>query len=102
MKVLPKRLKEYHAAIKNTAENCAIFRLLTALFAEIITIMGATAYAVYQTMCVGVQNGGMSVGDCIVVIGSIGSISFCLNALVQVFAEFGEHALYLEDVRAFF
>lgn len=93
--------KEYRAAIKKYGRKRAIFGYLQRFFAEIVTIMGATAYAVYQTMCVGVQNGGMSVGDCIVVIGSIGSISFCLNALVQVFAEFGEHALYLEDVRAF-
>lgn len=43
----------------------------------------------------------MLIGDCIVVIGGIGTISFCLNNLVQNFAEFGEHSLFLEDVRAF-
>ena len=52
-------------------------------------------------MCIGSANGGMSIGDCIVVIGSIGTISYCLNNLVQNFAEFGEHALFLEDVRYF-
>ena len=52
-------------------------------------------------MCIGEANGGMSVGDCIVVLGSIGTISYCLNNLVQNFAEFGEHALYLDDVRYF-
>lgn len=64
---------------------------------EVVTILGATLYAVWKTMSVG----SMSVGDCIVVLGSIGTISHCLTALVQNFAEFGEHALFLDDVRFF-
>ena len=68
---------------------------------DVVTVLGATLYAVWSTMCVGASNGGMSVGDCIVVIGSIGVISSCLNDLVQNLAEFGEHAMFLEDVRYF-
>jgi len=64
---------------------------------EVVTILGATLYAVFKTLSVG----SMSIGDCIVVLGSIGTISYCLNALVQNFAEFGEHALFLDDVRFF-
>ena len=66
-----------------------------------MTILGATLYSVWSAMVVGSANGGMSVGDCIVVIGSIGTISYCLNNLVQNLAEFGEHALFLSDVRYF-
>jgi ATP-binding cassette subfamily B protein len=43
----------------------------------------------------------MQVGDCLVVLSSIGTISYMLSDLVQNFAEFGEHALFLEDVRFF-
>ncbi len=64
---------------------------------DVITVLGATLYAVWRTMAVG----DMSVGDCIVVIGSIGTVSYCLNNLIQNFAQFGEHSLFLEDVRFF-
>jgi ATP-binding cassette subfamily B protein len=43
----------------------------------------------------------MQVGDCIVVLSSIGAISYMLSDLMQNLAEFGEHALFLDDVRFF-
>ena len=79
----------------------AIYGYIQRFGLEVVTILGATLYSVWSAMVVGSANGGMSVGDCIVVIGSIGTISYCLNNLVQNFAEFGEHALFLEDVRYF-
>ena len=63
---------------------------------EVITILGAMLYAVWRTL-----SGGMTIGDCIVILNSIGTISYCLNYMVQNFAEFGEHSLFLEDVRYF-
>lgn len=62
---------------------------------EVITVLGAMLYAAYKTLVV--QD--MSIGDCIVIFGSISEVSYCLNALVQNIAEFGEHALFLDDVR---
>ncbi|MBR2371135.1 MAG: ABC transporter ATP-binding protein [Clostridia bacterium] len=79
----------------------AVFGYIQSIGLEVVTVLGATAYSVYRALGVGVANGGMSVGDCIVVLGSIGTISYCLNNLVQNFAEFGEHALFLEDIRYF-
>lgn len=64
---------------------------------EIVTVLGAMFYAVWRTMV----DGGMSMGDCIVILNSIGTISYNLNLMVASFAEFGEHALFLEDVRYF-
>lgn len=64
---------------------------------EIVTILGAMLYAVWRTMA----DGSMSMGDCIVILNSIGTISYDLNLLVASFAEFGEHALFIEDVRYF-
>ena len=63
---------------------------------EVVTILGAMLYAVWRTL-----SGGMTIGDCIVILNSIGTISYCLNYMVQNFAEFGEHSLFLEDVRYF-
>ncbi|MBQ9131788.1 MAG: ABC transporter ATP-binding protein, partial [Clostridia bacterium] len=74
-----------------------IARFLQNAGLEVVTVLGAMTYAVWRTTGVG----AMSIGDCIVILNSIGTISYCLNTMVQTFAEFGEHALFLEDVRYF-
>ena len=93
--------EEYKRITKKYGLKKAIYGYIQRFGLEVVTILGATLYSVWSAMVIGSANGGMSVGDCIVVIGSIGTISYCLNNLVQNFAEFGEHALFLEDVRYF-
>ncbi|MBO5883682.1 MAG: ABC transporter ATP-binding protein [Clostridia bacterium] len=93
--------KAYIALAKKFGVRSAIFGYIQKVGLEVVTILGATLYTVWSTMVIGYENGGMQLGDCLVVLSSIGSISYCLNNLVQNFAEFGEHALFLEDVRYF-
>lgn len=93
--------QEYRKLANKYGIKKALYGYLQDIGLEIITILGATLYSVWSTMCVGVANGGMQIGDCIVVLGSIGTISYCMNELIQNFAEFGEHALFLDDVRYF-
>ena len=93
--------RDYRDVIKKYGRKKAIYGYIQRVGLEVVTVLGATLYSVWSAMMVGAENGGMSVGDCIVVLGSIGTISYCLNNLVQNFAEFGEHALFLEDVRYF-
>lgn len=88
---------DFRRVIRKHGLRRAIYGYIDVIGLEVVTILGATLYAVWSTMCVG----SMQVGDCIVVLGSIGTISYCLNNLLQNFAEFGEHALFLEDVRYF-
>ncbi len=64
---------------------------------EVITILGAGLYAVYATLV----RGTMGVGDCLVVLNSIGSVSGYLQNLVANLASFHEHALYIENLRSF-
>ena len=64
---------------------------------EGVTVLGAMLYSVWRTL----GDGGMTVGDCIVVLNSIGLISYCINDVVTEVAAFGEHAMYIEDIRAF-
>lgn len=92
---------EQKELIKKYGVKKAIYGYIQKFGLDVVTVLGATLYAVWSTMCIGSDNGGMSVGDCIVVLGSISTISYALNALVQNVAEFGEHALFLEDVRFF-
>lgn len=93
--------KDFCALTKKYGTLKAIYGYIQKIGLEVVTILGATLYAVWSTMVIGPENGGMQLGDCLVVLGSIGSISYCLNNLIQNFAEFGEHALFLEDVRYF-
>ena len=92
---------EFRRLIRTYGTRKAIYGYIQSVGLEVVTILGATFYSVWSAMCIGSENGGMHIGDCIVVLGSIGTISYCLNNLVQNFAEFGEHALFLEDVRFF-
>ena len=98
-------LRETHkglkAAMRKYGIKVAVLGYLQSIGLEVFTVLGATLYAVWSTMVLGPANGGMQVGDCIVVLGSVGTISWCLSQLVQNIAEFGEHALYLEDIRYF-
>ncbi len=64
---------------------------------EVVTILGAGLYAVYATLV----RGSMGVGDCLVVLNSIGSVSGYLQNLVANLASFHEHALYIENLRSF-
>jgi len=89
--------EDYRKITKKYGLRRAIYGYIQSVGLEVVTILGAMVYSVFCTM----KLGTMSVGDCIVVLGSIGTISYCLNNLVQNFAEFGEHALFLDDVRFF-
>ena len=64
---------------------------------KVVTVLGAMMYAVWRTL----SDGSMSIGDCIVVLNSIETISYCINDMVATLTEFGEHSLFIEDVRYF-
>ena len=64
---------------------------------EVVTVLGACLYAVYATLV----QGTVGVGDCIVVLNSIGSVSGYLQGLVTNLVSFHEHALYIQNLRSF-
>lgn len=92
---------DFKSLTKKYGGKKAIYGYVQRIGLEVITVLGATLYSVWSAIELGSANGGMTIGDCIVVLTSIGTISYCLNNLVQNLAEFGEHALFLEDVRTF-
>ena len=98
---LRETFNDYRRVMKQHGIKKAVYGYIQQIGLEVVTVLGATLYAVWSAVCIGAENGGMSTGDCIVVLGSIGTISYCLNYLVQNLADFGEHALFLEDVRYF-
>lgn len=92
-----KTYKDYKALMRKYGLKRAFCSFVKNFGLEAVTILGAMLYAVWCTTV----GGTMTIGDCIVILNSIGTISYCLNNMVQNLAEFGEHALFLEDVRYF-
>ena len=97
LRELKNTYKDFKALMKKYGFRIAFSNYVQRIGLEVVTILGAMFYAVWCT----VSRGTMTIGDCIVILNSIGTISYCLNALVQNFAEFGEHSLFLNDVRYF-
>lgn len=92
---------EYREFTKQYGFKRAIARFLQNIGLEVVCILGATLYTVWRAVGVGEANGGISLGDCLIVLNSISTISYSLNSMIQTVADFGEHALFLEDVRSF-
>ena len=90
-------LIEYKKLWKKYGLRGALFRAMQHIGLEVVTVLGAMLYAVWRT----VGDGSMSIGDCLVILNSIGTISYSLSNVVQTAAEFREHALFMEDVRTF-
>ena len=88
---------QFKTVLKKYGFKRMVYMYIRTVGLEVFTILGATLYAVWSTMV----RGTMQVGDCIVVLSSIGAISYMLSDLMQNLAEFGEHALFLDDVRFF-
>ena len=91
--------RNYNEITKKFGPRLAIYDFITNFGLEVITVLGATLYAVWRT--IGPGQSSMTMGDCLVVLNSIGTISYTLSTMVQYLAEFSEHALYIEDVRYF-
>ena len=89
--------EEMRDIIKKHGGRRALFGYIQQVGLEVFTILGATLYAVYRTMV----TGDMLVGDCLVVLGSIGSISRSINNVIQNLADFREQAHFINDVRYF-
>ena len=88
---------EFRKLVRKYGIRMAILGYIQSFGLEVLTIIGAVTYAVYKTVALG----EMTIGDCIVILNAIGGVSYSLNNIVQNLAEFGEHALYIDDMRYF-
>ena len=64
---------------------------------EVLTVLGASLYAVHAALV----RTAISLGDCLVVLNSIGSVSGYLRNIVGTFTKVHDHALYIENLRTF-
>ena len=99
LQMLAEVRRDYNALTKKYGWKLALCDFIKNFGLEAVTILGATLYSVWRT--IGAGQGSMTMGDCLIVLNSIGTISYALSTMVQYLAEFNEHALYIEDVRYF-
>lgn len=96
-----KRFREFGGQIieitKKYGFTMAALQYIVVTGNECFTALGATFYAVWQTLGVG----KMGYGDCIVVVNSIESIAYTLTNSAKVLLGFKENALYIENLRGF-
>lgn len=83
--------------LKKYGKGIAFIWYLISIINEVFTALGATIYAVWQTL----GAGRMGYGDCVVVVNSIENIAYTLTDSASVFLRFQENALYIEDLRRF-
>ena len=99
LQMLAEVCNDYNSLTRKYGFKLAICDFIKNFGLEAVTVLGATLYSVWRT--IGPGQGGMTMGDCLIVLNSISSISYALSTMVQYLAEFNEHALYIEDVRYF-
>ncbi len=83
--------------LKKYGKGIAAIYYIISVINEVITALGATVYAVWNTL----ETGLMGYGDCVVVVNSIEGIAYTLTDSSSVFLRFQENALYIEDLRKF-
>ena len=90
-------IKDTKAVIRKYGFKCALYGYLIEIFREVFTFLGATVYAVYQTLV----TGNILYGDCLVIINALTTLSWSITGSADTLFRFQEHALYIENFRFF-
>lgn len=88
---------ELKAVIKKHGIKVALLDYLFIATNDIVVYLGAILYASYKT----VVAKAMLYGDCVVVINGINSIAWSLRSIVDIFIQFQNHSLYIDNLRFF-
>ena len=97
MRELEVCFEDYKKILKKFGWRRAICDFFIDFGLEVVTVLGATTYAVIRAL----TDGSMSVADCVVVCTSIGGFSGQVSGIVQRFTNLSGDALYMEDIRDF-
>ncbi len=89
--------KDFAKLKKKYGLRVALLEYIIQTSHEVLTVLGASLYAVYAATV----KGTVSLGDCVVVLNSIGSVSAYLRNVVGTITKFHDHALYIENLRTF-
>ena len=100
-KVMLRRFRDSIAEVVRIARTdgikIAMYDILLDLGLDVITILGAESYALFRTLV----SETMLYGDCLIVLNSIGTVSYRIQYVNRIINCFYSIALYIEDYRAF-
>ena len=83
--------------IRKYGFKCAFYGYIVEIAREVFTFLGATVYALYQTLV----TGNILYGDCLVIINALTTLSWGITNSADSLFAFQEHALYIENFRYF-
>lgn len=90
-------VRQLKAVIKKHGIKIALLDYLFIASNDIVVYLGAILYASYKTLI----SKTMLYGDCVVVINSINSVAWSLRSIVDIFIQFQNHSLYIDNLRYF-
>ncbi|MBQ9747986.1 MAG: ABC transporter ATP-binding protein [Clostridia bacterium] len=90
-------IKDTKSVIRKYGFKCALYGYIIEISREVLTFLGATVYAVYQTLV----TGNILYGDCLVIINALTTLSWNITGSADTLFRFQEHALYIENLRFF-
>lgn len=90
-------IKELKGVIKEYGLKVALLDYLFIAVNDIIVFLGAILYSAYKTLV----SKSMLYGDCVVVINGINNVAWSLRNMADVFIQFQNHSLYIDNLRYF-
>lgn len=100
-KVLFRQFREALADLKQVIHKygwkIAFFDFIFDFVFDVLVYLGAITFSAYRTLV----SKTMLFGDCLVVINSINSVAWSLQGVSDVYVEFCNHSLYIENLRHF-
>ena len=90
-------IKELKTTIKKYGFRIGALDYLFVATNDIVVYLGAILYASYKTLIAKT----MLFGDCVVVINTINSVAWSLRGIADIYMQFHNHALYIENLRFF-
>lgn len=91
-------IKGLKRTVKKYGFKIALFDYVLQATNDIVVYLGVIVYAAWKT----VIRKTMLLGDCVVIVNSINSVSSSLRGLVNLYLSIQKNALYIEDLKQFF
>ena len=96
LRIYDKAQTDYIALWRKYGFKMTVLRLFSDSSSS-LTSAAAMVYAAFRTLV----SRTMRIGDCLVVFNSVDAVAWNLTRMAEVFTEFRDHAMYIEDYRYF-
>ncbi len=90
-------MNQFQAIIKRHGHKMALYEYLDYMLMDVIVYLGAVVIAVYKT----VISKDIAVSGALVVANTIGSVSWSIRSFSDMYVEFQEHAMYIDNFSSF-